>query len=176
MIIKTETTSDNNILNFFLPKSLTNGKCLEATTYKSVRKSPFAEQLFDIEGIKSILIGPDMVSITKQDDANWEDIKPFALAEITDAISSGIFSCELQRDEADILNQISGLIEARIRPAIQRDGGDIKFIKFEKNIVYVKLLGKCVGCAYAEVTLKQGVEKTLKNYIPEINEVVAIEE
>lgn len=175
MIIKTETTKDNNVINFILPIKLVDGKCLEAASYKSVRKSPFAEQLFDIDGIKSILISPDMVSITKNDDASWENIKPFVLAEITDAITSGIFSCPTNKTDEDIVDQIKGLISARIRPAVQRDGGDISFVKFENNIVYVKLMGKCVGCAYAEVTLKQGVEKTLQNYIPEVHEVLAIE-
>lgn len=78
---------------------------------------------------------------------------------------------EISADEADVVNRIIGLINARIRPAVKQDGGDIVFKSFDQGIVYVEMRGNCAGCPYAMVTLKEGVEKVLKAYIPEVKAV-----
>lgn len=116
-----------------------------------------------------------MISVTKSETASWDQLKPQILAEIMDYLSTGAAAVvEPQApcpDEENIIAQITGLINARIRPAVRQDGGDIVFRKFEDGIVYVELQGSCVGCPYAMVTLKEGVEKILKNYIPAVKEV-----
>lgn len=178
MIIETQLAPNEQIMNFFLPVKITDGLILEIVDRKTLRKSPLAEQIFDIGEIKSILITPDTISITKEDDALWDELKPQILAEIVDFLSTGgqaILTSQTQRSEEDIISQIQGLIEARIRPAIQQDRGDIEFKSFTNGIVYVELQGKCVGCAYAMVTLKEGVEKLLRTYIPEVKEVKSID-
>lgn len=177
MIIETQTVS-NNVMNFFSPEKLTNGETIEAIDAKSIRKSPLAENLFDIGNISSILITPDMISVTKDEAADWEDIKPIILAEILEFLATQQPSSVAQENKSQeqTLKQITALISARIRPAIQQDGGDIEFVKFENKIVYVKLKGNCVGCAYAMVTLKEGVEKLLKKYIPEVQEVKSLDQ
>ncbi|MDD4555891.1 MAG: NifU family protein [Alphaproteobacteria bacterium] len=175
MIIETQLVEEN-VMNFFSPAKLTNGETIEAIDAKSIRKSPLAETLFDIGGINTILITPEMISITKEPTTSWEEIKAIILSEIMEYIATQKPTTfqETSSDE-NTIKQIQGLISARIRPAIQHDGGDIEFVKFENKIVYVKLKGNCVGCAYAMVTLKEGVEKLLKRYIPEVQEVKSID-
>ncbi len=116
----------------------------------------------------------EMISVTKQPDASWDDLKPQILAELMDYVSLGeeaVIEKTENPSADDVIQRITGLLNARIRPAVQQDGGDIAFIKFEDGIVYVEMRGNCAGCPYAMVTLKEGVEKILKSYIPEVREV-----
>ncbi len=174
MLIETQTTPDSNVLNFFPPVQLLKSGTAEFIDAKSLRKSPLAEHIFDLGGIKSIFMTAEMISVTKEENATWETLKPEILAEIMDYISLGeeaIISADEEQGKGDVINRIIGLINARIRPAVQQDGGDIVFKKFEQGIVYVEMRGNCAGCPYAMVTLKEGVEKILKTYIPEVKEV-----
>ena len=138
---------------------------------KSLRKSPLAENIFDIGNIKSIFITADMISVTKEATGDWNLLKPQILAEIMDFLTSGediIIKHDTPSDAEEVINNIISLLNARIRPAVQKDGGDIKFCSFENGIVYVEMLGNCSGCPYAARTLKDGVEKILQTYIPEV--------
>ena len=115
-----------------------------------------------------------MLSVTKESEAQWDDLKPQILAEIMDYLSTGediVIPAAENPAEDEVVKQIQGLINARIRPALKQDGGDIAFRKFEGGIVYVELQGNCSGCPYAAVTLKEGVEKILKTYIPQVKAV-----
>ena len=171
MIIETQTSPDANVLNFFPPQRLLPDNQAEFMDSKSLRKSPLAENIFDIGNIKSIFITSDMISVTKEDTGDWNLLKPQILAEIMDFLTSGediIIKHDTQSDAEEIINNIISLLNARIRPAVQKDGGDIKFCSFENGIVYVEMLGNCSGCPYAARTLKDGVEKILQTYIPEV--------
>lgn len=180
MIIETQQTPDLNVLNFFPPRQIIKMGTAEFVDSKSVRKSPLAEAIFDIGGIVSIFITCDMLSVTKEEKASWEDLKPQILAEIMDYLSTGAEAvtetAEDSASEDEIIKQIKGLIDARIRPAVKQDGGDIVFKSFENGIVYVEMRGNCAGCPYAMVTLKEGVEKVLKTYIPAVKAVKNYEE
>lgn len=179
MIIETQNTSDQNVMNFFPSEKLFSGNCAEFIDSKSLRSSPLAENIFDLGGIVSILITSDMISITKEDKAQWQFLKPQILAEIMDFITSGqdiIIQHQAAKNDKDIQQAIISLLNARIKPAIQKDGGDIKFCTFEQGIVYVELLGNCSGCPYAARTLKDGVERILQTYIPEVKAVKNISE
>lgn len=177
MMIETQTTPEPNVLKFFPPAPLLKTGAAEFTDLKSIRKSPLAEKLFDLGGIVSIFITADLVSVTKSDQADWTELKPLIMAELMDYLSTGETSvvnpasAACPAPEDDTVKQIEGLINARIRPAVKQDGGDIVFKKFEDGIVYVEMRGSCVGCPYAMVTLKEGVEKILKTYIPAVREV-----
>lgn len=174
MIIETQLTPDANVINFFAPEPLLKSGTAEFADAKSLRKSPLAEHLFDLGGIASVFISNDMVSVTKEDSAAWEMLKPQIMAEIMDYLSTGedvVVTPQNENPEDDIIGQIKGLLNARIRPAVKRDGGDIAFRDFRDGIVYVEMQGSCKGCPYAMVTLKEGVEKILKDYIPAIKEV-----
>lgn len=176
MLIETQTTADPEVINFFPPIKLLQTGRAEFVDAKSLRKSPLAEKLFDIGGIKSLFMTEELISVTKDAFSNWEDLKPQILAEIMDHISLGeeaIIESHSPEDPeiANIVGQIVGLLNARIRPAVQQDGGDIIFKGYDNGIVFVEMKGNCVGCPYALVTLKEGVEKVLKTYIPQIKEV-----
>lgn len=178
MLIETQNTPDANVINFFPPVQLLASGKAEFTDAKSLRKSPLAEKIFDIGGIKSIFMTSELLSITKEEDASWEELKPQILAEIMEHISLGeetITTPEPSSEEENVIGQIIGLLNARIRPAVKQDGGDIVFKRFENGIVFVEMKGNCAGCPYALVTLKEGVEKVLKTYIPQVKEVRSIE-
>lgn len=172
MIIETQPTPDENVLNFFPPQPVLKTGQAEFVDAKSLRKSPLAEHIFDLGGIKSLFITSDMISVTKEENASWEELKPQILAEIMDHLSTGEETIPAVTGETDdVVGQIKGLLNARIRPAVKQDGGDIVFKDFKDGVVYVEMQGSCKGCPYALVTLKEGVEKILKTYIPQVREV-----
>lgn len=174
MLIETQITPDVNVINFFPAEKVLRSGTAEFVDAKSLRKSPLAEAIFDLGSIKSVFLTSDMISVTKEETASWEDLKPQILAEIMDFFATGeqaVVESSDMRGEQQIINEIISLINARIRPAVRQDGGDIVFRAFENGIVYVELQGNCKGCPYALVTLKEGVEKILKTYIPEVKSV-----
>ena len=172
MIIETQPTPDENVLNFFPPHPVLKTGQAEFVDAKSLRKSPLAEHIFDLGGIKSLFITSDMISVTKEENASWEELKPQILAEIMDHLSTGEETIPAVTGKTDdVVGQIKGLLNARIRPAVKQDGGDIVFKDFKDGVVYVEMQGSCKGCPYALVTLKEGVEKILKTYIPQVREV-----
>ena len=173
MFIQTQNTPDANVMNFFPDKKLMKNSQAEFVDAKTLRKSPLAENIFDLGGVDSIFISPEMLSVTKTSEASWDDLKPLILAEIMDFLATGaeiVLEDENGSDE-EIIAKIKGIIEARIRPAVMQDKGDIDFVKYENGIVFVEMKGACAGCPYAAVTLKEGVEKVLKSYVPEVKAV-----
>lgn len=181
MIIKIESPANENVRNFYPEQKLLPAEYSEYADAKSLRKSPLAEAIYDIGGIESVLIAPDMVSVIKLKNADWNDLSPQIMAEILDFVATGAapvidnnekLSAKKEVEQQDeLLKKINGLITARIRPALNRDGGDIELKGLEDGILWVQLTGKCAGCPYAMRTLKNGVEKIIKDYIPEITEV-----
>ncbi len=176
MIIEIQETPYINVINFFPTTPLLREGSAEFVDAKSIRRSPLAEQIFDLGGIKSLFITAEMISITKNDNASWEILKPQIMAEIMDYLATGEEAVTPNNVENDTVGQIIALLNARIRPAVKKDGGDIKFISFENGVVLVEMQGSCKGCPYAVRTLKDGVERILKTYIPEVREVRNIEQ
>ena len=173
MRIETQLAADNNIMHFFAESGFPVKGSVEFSDAKSLRRSPLAENIFDLGGVTSVVITPDCLSVTEEEGALWDDLKPQVLAEIMDFLSRGEAPVREGEETAeDVVHNIVGLLNARIRPAIRKDGGDIVFRGFENGIVYVELQGKCVGCPYSQRTLKDGVEKLLRTYI---KEVIAVE-
>mgnify|MGYP000215811076 FL=1 len=173
MRIETQLAADNNIMHFFAESGFPVKGSIEFSDAKSLRRSPLAENIFDLGGVTSVVITPDCLSVTKEESALWDNLKPQVLAEIMDFLSRGEAPVREGEETAeDVVHNIVGLLNARIRPAIRKDGGDIVFRGFENGIVYVELQGKCVGCPYSQRTLKDGVEKLLRTYI---KEVIAVE-
>ncbi|ORX46372.1 HIRA-interacting protein 5 [Piromyces finnis] len=186
MFIDVDATPNVNTLKF-KPKGATilpQNQTMEFLSLETASEtSPLAEELMEIEGVQSVLFGSDFISITKEYDAEWQMLKPDVYAIIADYIESGdpILSntdgkvkpvTHTKKDnENSTVNEIKELIEHRIRPSIQLDGGDVEYVDYIDNVVYVKLLGACRSCSMAELTLKQGIENMLKHYIPEIKSV-----
>ncbi|KAJ5084738.1 hypothetical protein NUU61_009317 [Penicillium alfredii] len=153
--------------------------------------SPLAAKLLDVEGVTSVFYGSDFITVTKASDAQWAHIKPEVFSIITQAVTSGetiVTTVEsagadaaqegggeesLVYDEEDdeVVGMIKELLETRIRPAIQEDGGDIELRGFENGIVLLKLRGACRTCDSSTVTLKNGIESMLMHYIEEVKGV-----
>ena len=159
-----------------------------------IAKSPLCTMLFQkVEGIKSIYLGADFITVTKYAESNWSHLQTPIFAVIMDfygnAAENGedpqvllsqpvITDTTILDTDDEVVAMIKELLETRIRPAVQEDGGDIHYVKFEEEsgIVYVKLAGSCVGCPSSSVTLKNGVENMLMHYIPEVSGVEALME
>ncbi|MBE6452408.1 MAG: NifU family protein [Alphaproteobacteria bacterium] len=172
MIIETQNTSDENVVNFFPPQPILKSGQAEFADSKSLRKSPLAEEIFDIGEVTSLFITSELISVTKTPQGDWKFLKPQIMAIIMDYLSTGEeIVLNTENANTDTVTQIKGLLNARIRPAVKQDGGDIAFIDFKDGIVFVEMQGSCKGCPYAMVTLKEGVEKILKTYIPQVKEV-----
>lgn len=146
--------------------------------------APLAARLFGIDGVAGVFIAPDYVSVTKDHARDWQDLKIDVLTALMDHLSSGDAAWMPETSPAatpttphtddPIAAQIIDLIEARVRPAVAADGGDIVFDRFEDGIVYVQLRGACAGCPSSSITLKNGIETMLKHYIPDVQAVEAV--
>ncbi|MDD4617455.1 MAG: NifU family protein [Alphaproteobacteria bacterium] len=177
MFIQTEETPNPATMKF-LPGCEVLGKgSLDATSLEEALRSPLAQRLFDIDGVKGVFLGSDFITVTKAADKKWPDMKPGILTAIMEHFNSGapVISNNEEETHGDgsdpVVAQIRDLLDHKIRPAVAQDGGDIVFQRFEDGIVYLTLKGACAGCPSATMTLKAGVESLLKHYIPEVKEV-----
>ena len=136
--------------------------------------------MLSINGVEGIFLGKDFISINKYDDTSWDDIKHIVISLINDFYSTGkecvVENTLIENNEnlKDIEKKIVKILDEKIRPAVAKDGGDIKFKEFKDGIVKVQLQGSCSGCPSSTMTLKQGVENLLKHYIPEVKEVIEL--
>jgi Fe-S cluster biogenesis protein NfuA len=155
---------------------------------ENILKSPLATDLFKVDGVKAVYFGGDFVTVTKRAEAKWQFMRPEIFSVLMDFFENPdnkvlldkplITDTTILEDDDEIVAMIKELIEDRIRPAVQEDGGDIHYRNFEEDtgLVTVQLAGSCVGCPSSSITLKQGVENMLMHYIPEVTAVVAQEE
>ena len=130
--------------------------------------------------ISALFLGEDFLSVNKKTNSEWNDLKHVIISYINEFYSDGnqfVIDDNSEKNDLDlkeIEKKIIKILETKIRPAVARDGGDIKFNKFENGIVEVKLQGSCSGCPSSVITLKNGVQNLLTHYIPEVKEVIAI--
>ena len=180
MFIQTEVTPNPNSLKFLPGKTVSNIGSFEVTK-KEETDSELVRNLLSINGVTGVFLGADFLSINKKEEMIWEDIKHIVISLINDFYSTGkdiIIENELfskkKKEYNEIEKQIISILETKIRPAVAKDGGDIKFVGFKEGIVKVELQGSCSGCPSSTMTLKQGVQKLLCHYLPEVKEVVAV--
>ncbi len=179
MFVQTEITPNPNSLKFLPGKTVSNGGSFEITKKDEV-KNELIRNLMSINGIEGIFLSRDFISINKYDEISWDEIKHIVISLINDFYSSGKefvidkSPFEEDKDLGDIEKKIVKILEEKIRPAVAKDGGDIKFKEFKDGIVAVQLQGSCSGCPSSTMTLKQGVKNLLCHYIPEVKEVVAV--
>ena len=180
MFIQTEITPNPNSLKFLPGKKVSNDGPLEITD-KNESKNELIRNILSINGVTSIFLAEDFLSVNKDEKIEWEDLKHIIISFINDYYSNGneividnncIYSNE--SDLSEIEKQIVKILETKIRPAVARDGGDIKFKEFKNGVVTVQLQGSCSGCPSSTMTLKQGVQNLLCHYIPEVKEVIAV--
>lgn len=192
MFIETQSTPNPETLKFLPGREVFSGRAIEFTSREAAEMSPLAHSLFGIEGVARVFLGPDFITLTKAEDADWPELKPAALAAILDHYESGAPALlagengerdEDQHTEGDysgeareIVVQIKELIDSRIRPAVAQDGGDVLFHAWhhESGTVYLRMRGACAGCPSSRMTLKAGIENMLRHYVPEITRVEAV--
>lgn len=178
MFIQTQETPNPDSLKF-LPGVgvLEKGQTMDFPTQASAMCSPLAKLLFRIEGVRSVFFGGDFVTISKQEEAEWRLIKPEVFAVIMDFFASGLpvvtdakpmGDTQINEDDDETVQMIKELLDSKIRPTVQEDGGDIVFMAFEDGVVKLKMQGSCSSCPSSIVTLKNGVQNMLQFYIPEV--------
>ncbi|NWR59522.1 NFU1 protein, partial [Bucorvus abyssinicus] len=181
MFIQTQDTPNPNSLKFIPGKEVLESRTMEFSTPAAAFCSPLARQLFRIEGVKSVFFGPDFITITKEsEDLDWNLLKPDIYAAIMDFFASGlpVVTDEAPRtdtaaseDDDEVVLMIKELLDTRIRPTVQEDGGDVIYKGFEDGIVQLKLQGSCTSCPSSIITLKNGIQNMLQFYIPEVEGV-----
>ena len=179
MFFQTEITPNPNSLKFLPGKTVSKKGSFEVTK-KDETNNELIRNLLSINGVEGIFLGQDFISINKNENASWEEIKHVVISLINDFYSDGK-DCVVEKDlkeNSKNLNELEEkiikILDQKIRPAVARDGGDIKFKEFKNGVVKVQLQGSCSGCPSSTMTLKQGVQNLLCHYIPEVKQVEAI--
>jgi Fe-S cluster biogenesis protein NfuA len=183
MFIQTEPTPNPATLKFLPGRAVMGQGTANFTDPGASQRSPLAQRLFTLQGVTGVFLGADFITVSKDDGADWYQLKPSILGIIMEHFTSGqpvlLDAAEgdapAEQDEGDeVVQQIKELLETRVRPAVAQDGGDIIFHRYEDGIVYLHLQGSCSGCPSSTATLKAGIENMLRHYVPEVVEVRAI--
>jgi len=179
MFVQTEVTPNPNSLKFLPGKKVSNSGSYEITSKDDI-KNELVRNIFSVNGVEGVFLGEDFISVNKNNLIKWDDIKHIVISLINDFYSDGkeYVIDENLLDHENTLNEIEEkiikILNQKIRPAVARDGGDIKFKEFKDGVVKVQLQGSCSGCPSSTMTLKQGVQNLLCHYLPEVKEVIAI--
>ena len=179
MFVQTEITPNPNSLKF-LPGKIVSNKGSFEITQNDRTNNELVKNLLSINAVEGIFLGKDFISINKYDDTSWDEIKHIVISLINDFYSSGkecvVENTLIENNEnlKDIEKKIVKILDEKIRPAVAKDGGDIKFKEFKDGIVKVQLQGSCSGCPSSTMTLKQGVQNLLCHYLPEVKKVDAL--
>lgn len=184
MFIQTQSTPNPLSLMFYPGKPVMEVGSADFPNPRTAMNSPLAKALYGIDGVTRVFFGSDFITVTKSEDTSWDFLKPEIFAAVMDFYSSGnplfldsntaaSMDTAIHEDDSEIVAMIKELLETRIRPAVQDDGGDIEYIGFdpETGVVKLKMQGACSGCPSSSVTLKSGIENMLMHYVPEVKSV-----
>ena len=185
MIVETEYTPNPDTLKFLPGKKVSEVGPLEFTKKDKNVKISLANKILSLEGTVMVFFGENFITVKKEKNLNWEDLKHGIISEINDYYSKGnkvIIKKDLGESTSNktthqsnqVINKINEVLDSKIRPAVARDGGDITFKSFKDGVVTVELKGSCSRCPSSVMTLKQGVQNLLCHYIPEVKSVEAI--
>ena len=191
MMVETEQTPNPDTLKFLPGKKVSEVGPIEFLKNDKSIKVSLANKILSLEGTVMVFFGNDFITVKKEKDLNWKDLKHGIISEINDYYSKGndvvvgkdLRLAKILNESAsdsktiqsnEIINKINEVLDSKIRPAVARDGGDITFKSFADGVVTVELKGSCSGCPSSIMTLKQGVQNLLCHYIPEVKSVEAI--
>ena len=189
MIVETEHTPNPNTLKFLPGKKVSEVGPIEFLKNDKSIKVPLANKILSLKGAIMIFFGEDFITVKKEENFNWNDLKHSIISEINDYYSKGNdvvvgkdlrLAKILSKSESksvksnEIVDKINEVLDSKIRPAVAKDGGDITFKSFVDGVVTVELKGSCSGCPSSIMTLKQGVQNLLCHYIPEVKSVNAV--
>ncbi len=181
-MIQTESTPNPNSLKFLSEKIISAIGTEEFQKGKSKNfNNPFINELLDFKGVELVLLSKNFLSVKKTDEVSWNDLKPMVISHMNHYFENNnepILKNSLKNDASEnnhdeTVKKILDVLDTKIRPAVAKDGGDIKFKSFENGVVKVELQGSCSGCPSSLMTLKQGVQNLLKHYVKEVNSVEA---
>lgn len=185
MFIRTEPTPNPDSMKFMPDKQLLEpGQSIDFDNAMSAARSPLAKMLFRNESVLRVFIGSTFVTITKDEEVEWDEVKPIVFADMMEFFSSGeevllgeipVSDTTILEDDSEDVALIKTLIETRIRPSIQDDGGDLTYRGFIDGVVFLQLQGSCTSCPSSSVTLKNGIEKMLKHWSSSVISVIAVE-
>jgi len=179
MFVQTEVTPNPNSLKFLPGKNVSNSGAYEITNKDEVNNE-LIRNILSVNGVEGVFLGKDFISVNKIEKIEWDEIKHIIISLINDFYYDGnefVIDENIKKDDVnlnDIEKKIVKILDQKIRPAVARDGGDIKFREFKDGIVKVQLQGSCSGCPSSTMTLKQGVQNLLCHYLPEVKGVEAI--
>tara|TARA_Y100000022_G_C13239103_1_gene371473 strand:+ start:289 stop:831 length:543 start_codon:yes stop_codon:yes gene_type:complete len=180
MFVQTLNTPNPNSLKFLPGEKVSLSGPIEFTEKKQT-SNDLIRNILSVNGVTGIFLSDDFLSVSKEQNKDWEDIKHIIISFINEHYSSGkkfVYEGETEKNKEENLDEIERkiikILETKIRPAVARDGGDIKFKEYKDGKVKVEMQGSCSGCPSSTLTLKQGVENLLKHYIPEIKEVIPV--
>jgi len=180
MDIQTEITPNPSSLKFLPGKTVMEKETADFRNMEEAKRSPFALNLFKIDGVEGVFFGSDFISITKINNHEWQMLKPSISETIIECYKSGggiVLQGEENKtdtsntEDSEAVTKIKEIIDTKVRPAVAKDGGDITFQSFDNGTVYLLMKGSCSGCPSSTATLKAGIENMLKQYIPEVREV-----
>ncbi len=179
MFVQTEATPNPNSLKFLPGKNVSNSGPYEITNKDQINNE-LVKNILSVNGVEGVFLGKDFISVNKSEQIKWDEIKHIVTSFINDFYSDGkefVIDENIKEEDSDldeIEQKIVKILDQKIRPAVARDGGDIKFKEYKDGIVKVQLQGSCSGCPSSTMTLKQGVQNLLCHYLPEVKEVIAI--
>jgi Fe-S cluster biogenesis protein NfuA len=188
MFIQTEPTPNPATLKFLPGRDVTGGAPRDFASLEEAQgASPLAAELLQIEGVERVFLGSDFVSVSKAEGRDWAHLKPSILAAIMDhyiaggpaiaagGAASGHTAHAYEGEAAATVEKIKELLDARVRPAVAADGGDIVFESYDvdSGVVRLHMRGACSGCPSSTMTLKSGIENLFRHYLPEVRGVEA---
>ena len=183
-MIQTETTPNPDSLKFLSDKTISAIGTEEFVKDRDKEIGiPFVKELLNFNGVELILLSEKFLSVKKTKEVSWNELKPMVISHLNDyfekndepILKESIKKVKNNKNDSETVNKIIEVLDTKIRPAVARDGGDIKFRSFENGVVKVELQGSCSGCPSSLMTLKQGVQNLLKHYIKEVNSVEAVQ-
>ncbi len=181
-MIQIELTPNPNSLKFLSEKIISDVGTEEFQKNSSKNLSNvFIRELLDFKGVELVLLSKNFLSVNKTEDVSWDVLKPMVISHMNDyfeknnepILKAKNLSNTSSDENDETVKKIIDVLDTKIRPAVARDGGDIKFKSFENGVVKVELQGSCSGCPSSTMTLKQGVQNLLKHYVKEVNSVEA---
>ena len=180
-MIHIEQTPNPNSLKFLTQKILSKVGTEEFKKSNLDKINiPFVKEILNFSGVELVLISNNFLTIKKEKNASWDSLKPLVISHINDYFEKNDKPVlmknvkEKKLNENETVSKIKDVLDTKIRPAVARDGGDIKFKSFDNGVVRVELQGACSGCPSSVMTLKQGVQNLLKHYVKEVNSVEAV--
>jgi Fe-S cluster biogenesis protein NfuA len=178
-----EATPNPHSLKFMITKIISE-ESVNFTSAQEAARSPLAQKIFGFPWAVGVFIGPNFVTISKQDWVDWEILAEPLAELIKEHLELGepVMYLSAREDDQDIddendapiVRQIKTILRNEIRPAVAMDGGDIVFDRYEDGRVFLHMQGACSGCPSSAYTLKEGIETRLRSEIPEITEVVQV--